>query len=375
MEPVRVLHVVGRMDRGGIETLIMNLYRNVDRTKVQFDFLCHYGREADYNEEIRSLGGRIYEMPVIKSTTKTYYHKVFQYIRALDSFFKEHKEFKVIHGHMTNTASIYMPIAKKYGIDCRIAHSHLNRARKGLSGVITNILQLSINRVATDYFSCSNKAAEWLFSHNAINSDKFKIINNAIDTNAFRFNQSTREEIRNKFNLKNKTVIGHVGRFYYEKNHEFLLKIFNSILNNNPASVLMLIGDGVLKDSIEERVKELKIEDNVLFLGSRDDVNKLMQAMDVFVMPSHFEGLPVVGVEAQASGLPCFFSDNLTKELDITGNVNYLSLNKGPSEWATEILNLTMNFKRTDTTRLVVENGYDISSTAKWIQDFYINHS
>jgi glycosyltransferase involved in cell wall biosynthesis len=372
MAPIRVLQVVGRMERAGLETLIMNLYRNIDRSKVQFDFLAHYGEEADYNEEIRSLGGRIYEMPVIKTTTKTYYRKIFQYTKALNSFFKEHDEFKVVHGHMTNTASIYMPIARKNGVKCCIAHSHLARARQGLTGIVTNLLQLPIEKVSDEYFSCSEKAAEWMFSKKNIKENKVKIIKKAIDSEVYDYNEKNRNFYRKSLSLDKKFVVGHVGRFYYQKNHDFLIDVFNDLVKINPDSVLLLIGEGVLRTKIDEKVKRLNLNDKVMFLGKRTDIAELMQAMDIFVMPSHFEGLPVVGIEAQAAGLQCIMSDKITNETNITNTIEFLPLSGGSEKWAKEIHKFKDGYNRTSSKEKIVKAGYDIKANAEWLQDFYI---
>lgn len=372
MEPIRVLQVVGRMDRGGIETLIMNIYRNIDRNKVQFDFLTHYGREADYNEEIRSLGGKIYDMPKIKSTRKTYYHKFFEYVIALNDFFKKHNEYNVLHGHMTNTATIYMPIAKKYGIKNCIAHSHLTQARHGLTGIVTNILQMPLEYLATDYFSCSEMAAEWLFSKKAVEKGKVSILKNAIDSMQYAYNSETRINYRKCLNIENKFTLGHVGRFFHQKNHEFLIDIMYEVVKLEPNAMLLLVGDGELRKSCEDKVNQLNLTHNVQFLGVRSDVNNIMQAMDVFVMPSHFEGLPVVGIEAQASGLKCVFSEGITREVDITGLVDFLNLSDGPQKWAEKILLYKDQCNRKNVRELIQKSGYDISVTSKWIQEFYM---
>lgn len=377
MKPIRVLNVVGRMDRGGIETMIMNLYRNIDREKVQFDFLAHYGKEnADYNEEIRRLGGRIYEMPVIKTTERAYYSKVFEYRKALIDFFKEHREYRVLHGHMTNTASIYMPIAKKYGkVSCCIAHSHLSRARQGLAGVVTDILQIPIRKYATDYFACSEEAGKWLFKQKDFDNGKVKIIKNAIDSESFAYNVEKRKMKRSELGLGNELVIGHVGRFFYEKNHDFLIDIFREVLRFNHNAVLILVGEGTLMAQIKSKVERLGIQEKVKFLGLRNDISELMQAMDIFVLPSHFEGLPVVGIEAQASGLPCVMSDVVTAEVNIGGLVSFMSLDMCAEKWAKCIIELSLSYRRENTKKLIIDSGYDIKAISRMMQDFYLrNH-
>ncbi|MDE1549883.1 glycosyltransferase family 1 protein [Jeotgalibaca caeni] len=372
MEPIRILNVVGRMDRGGIESFIMNLYRNIDREKIQFDFLAHYGKvDADFNDEIKELGGRIYEMPVIKSTNRTYYTRVFQYRRALINFFKNHPEYRIVHGHMTNTASIYMPIAKKYGnVSCCISHSHLSQARKGLSGVVTNLLQKSLSSHATDLFACSENAASWIYSKRDIESGKVKIINNAINASQFQFDIDKRDKIKKELNLKGELVVGHVGRFFYEKNHDFLLDIFNELLKIETNSKLLLVGEGDLFNDIKEKAINLGIIDKIIFTGKRSDVSMLMQAMDVFVMPSHFEGLPLVSIEAQAAGLKCITSDVITDEIKITDLVSFLSLSVEPQIWAKKIMEVS-KYNRRNTLDLIVQNGYDINFVANYMQKFY----
>lgn len=372
-EPIRVLNIVGLMSPGGIETLIMNIYRNLDRSKVQFDFLTHKGIDGEFDEEICRLGGRIYKMPQIRNGEKTYYYKFFEYVFALKKFFIEHPEYHIIHGHMTNTAALYMPIAKKYGeVTCCIAHSHSTQARPGLSGKITNILHKRIPEIATDYFACSEMAAHWFFRQEDIAAGKVKIIKNGVDPKRFHFDQGKRANIRKKLGLENKLVIGNVARFKTEKNHTFQVDVFEQVNKLNPDSVLMLVGVGELMDEIKQKVCEKGLTDSVLFLGSRSDVQDLMLAMDVFLLPSLCEGLPVVGIEAQAAGLPVITSTGVTRETDITGNVEFLELDLGAKAWADKLLAVYNSFDRRDMSAYIRENGYDITETAAWLQDFYL---
>lgn len=376
-EPIRVLNVVGRMDRGGIETLIMNIYRHIDRNKVQFDFLAHYGKEnADYNTEILSLGGRIYEMPVIKTEKKVYPWKVFAYIQALKKFFESHPEYHIVHGHMTNTAAIYMPIAKHYGhVTTCIAHSHLAHTQKGQSKLAywgTDFLRKYIRKLATDYFSCSESAAHWLFSNKDIESGKVKIIRNGIDSSLFNYNENTRLKLRSELNIENKTVVGHVGRFYPPKNHEFIVELFNEYHKRNNDSVLLLIGDGELRPIIEKKIKDLNLTDSVKILGIIPNVNDYLQCFDIFVMPSLYEGLPVAGIEAQATGLPVLASSTISSEMDITGNCKFLSLEMSAEKWASEINDILSGFRRKPEQDKIVASGYDIQQTAELLQNFYL---
>lgn len=382
-EPIRILNVVGRMDRGGIETLIMNIYRNIDRDKVQFDFLAHYGKlDADYNEEIRDLGGRIYEMPVIKTTEKAYYSRIFKYIAALKRFFKEHPEYRIVHGHMTNTASIYMPIAKKYGnVECCIAHSHLAQTQKSagkFTNILTDILRKPLKKHTTDLFACSEAAAAWLFPREDIENGRIRYVHNGVNTDVFCYDLFKRDNAREKLGISHgRTVIGHVGRFYHPKNHEFIIEVFEQYIKIDPNAVLLLVGGGELMPEIQQLVKNKGLENSVIFTGVRSDVADLMQAMDLFLMPSRYEGLPVVGIEAQASGLPCLFSDAVPDEVDITGRCLFLDLNQSASVWADNIVSLLKKYyesDRTATQQEVINAGYDIKQVAKDMQEFYLTH-
>lgn len=375
-EPIRVLHVVGNMGIGGIETLIMNIYRNIDRDKVQFDFLIHNPTEGEYADEIKKLGGHIYRMPVLRDKTRTYYWRYFEYKRALKKFFSEHKEIKVLHGHMTNTASIYMPIAMKYGnVKCCIAHSHQTEATPGLSGVVTNILQRHLEKIATDYFACSEEAAKWIYSIEIVENGKVKIIHNGTDVEKYHFDSVEHEKIKNQMGHSGKIVFGNVARFKKQKNHEFLIDIFAEIHKMNQNTVLILVGQGELEENMKEKVAKLGLDDCVEFLGARNDVPTLLKDFDVFLLPSLFEGLPLVGIEAQAAGLPMITSNTVTLEADVTGNVTFLPLELSAEEWAKKILEVNEFFVRKDMTQKVREAGYDIKQTAQWLQKFYLEKS
>lgn len=371
-EPIRVLHIVGRMDRGGIETMIMNIYRNIDREKVQFDFLAHYGREAAFNEEIRSLGGRIYEMPALKDETRGYYWRVFAYIKALKKFFDEHKEYKIIHCHMTNTAGIYMPIAKKRGITCIISHSHSTKAKIGLIGKVTDILQKPICKYATDMFACSEAAKNWFYPEDVIKSGKVRVIANAVDADKFRFNEEKRIKMREELELGDGITVVCVSRFRKEKNQIFLMEVLKKMKEKHKDAVFVFAGDGPCEDEVRAKAKEYGLEKNTRFLGMRADVPDILQAADVFVLPSLWEGLPVVGIEAQASGLHCVASEGVTEEMNAIGMVEYLSLDEPVEKWC-EKLEAAASKPRLDTYDKIKEWGYDIHTTTPWLQEFYLN--
>lgn len=360
-EPVRILHVVTYMGRGGLETMLMNYYRHIDRSKVQFDFLVHRDFEADYDQEILSLGGRIYHLPRLNPFS-IHYHK------ELNSFFKNHPEYQIVHVHQDCMSSIALKAAHRNHVSVRIAHSHSSSQDKNIKYFIKRYFMRSIPQYATHLFACGEEAGNWMF-----NGANYQIVRNAIDSKLFSYNKNIRNKIRNEFNFSNnQIVIGHVGRFNYPKNHNFLIDVFNEvhkIINN---SKLLLVGTGDLEDKIKEKVNSFNLANNVLFVGNRDDVNELMQAMDIFVFPSYYEGLGIVAVEAQAAGLPVIKSNYVPDQCIMTPNVYTLSLSNSSKEWANQIVDIMKKYKRTNTSHYIIENQYDISTNAKWLEKFYI---
>lgn len=373
-QPIRVLQIVGRMDRGGIENFVMNIYRNIDREKVQFDFLCHYGREAAFNDETRAMGGRIYEMPAIRDETHVYYWKLFEYIGALNKFFKEHKEYKIIHGQMTNTAFIYMPIAKKYGVTTRIAHSHNSHGKVGMLGVVTDILKKPVFKYATDLFACSEAAAKYFYPESYIKAGKVKVVPNAVDAGKFRFNPEKREIMRAEFGVEGKLVIGCVDRFRTEKNQAFLLGVLKEALKTEPTAVLLFAGDGPLEDGCKKKAAEMGIANNCIFLGMRSDIPDVMQAMDVLAMPSLFESLPVTGIEAQAGGLSVIASTGIPDEMNAIDMVEFISLEDGEKVWAEKLIEKAKQPK-VDTIEKIKKAKYDIHMLVPWLQEFYLSRA
>lgn len=363
---IRILHVVGGMDRGGIETFLMTIYRNIDRNKIQFDFMVHTDKECAYDEEIRNLGGRIY--PVIPRK-----QGIFKNIKSLDNFFKTHKEYKIIHQHMSSLTYIEpLKIAKKYGIPCRITHSH--NIRQGGSPIhkyIHMINKITLESYATEYFACSYLAAKWMYTKKIYEENRFRVINNAIESKKFIFNETIRNKKREELKIKDKFVIGHIGRFHPQKNHDFLIDIFKEIYDKDENSILLLIGDGQLKTQIENKVKNLKLSNNVIFTGVCDDIPKIIQAMDVFLLPSLYEGLGIVLVEAQASGLKCFTSDKVVpQDVDSTGLVKFINLDKSARHWAKEVLK-GKDYERQNTMESIIDGGYDVFQVANEIQNWY----
>lgn len=364
MEPIRVLQVVTIMNRGGLETMLMNYYRKLDKSKIQFDFMTNRSERGHYDDEIEAFGGKIYRLSPIKPGN---YNK---YFKELDNFFNEHKEYKVVHSHINENSGFVLKAAKKAGIECRIAHSHLSDLKLDYKYPFRVYARRNLKGNVSDYFACSKRAGEWLFGKDISNSGKVTVLNNAVDTEKFRFNEEVRNNIRRKLDIEGKKVIGHVGRFNPQKNHEFLIDVFNEIYKKDKDIVLLLVGDGYLKEKIEEKVNKLGLDKSVEFLGVREDIPELMQAMDLFLFPSQFEGLAVVMVEAQAAGLKVITSTGVTKESDITNNVEFIDLSKGAEYWADIVLN--SDFKKKDDINLMIKKGYDSTNNVKWLSDFYL---
>lgn len=361
-EMIRVLHVVGRMNRGGTEALLMNLLHTVDRERFQYDFVEQTEDVCDYDEEILSLGSQIYRCPHISATSLTMYRKWWR------DFYREHPEYRIIHGHSRGSAPIYLDEAKKAG-RITILHCHNNSHGKGIKGAIRFVWQLPLRTLAHYNFACSYDSGISQFGR----KERFAVIKNGIRAEKFAWNPQIRACVREKLGLENKIVIGNVARFVEQKNHGFLLEIFYHIQAQCPEAVLLLVGQGPLEEKLRLRAEELGISGKLLFAGVRSDVHELMQAMDVFVLPSLFEGLGIVNVEAQAAGLPCFVSDKVVPpEVDITNLMHHISLNASPEEWARQILAGMVPLKnRRNTTAEIVAAGFDIQSTCRELCDFY----
>lgn len=366
MEAVRVLQMIGSLDVGGSQTMIINLYKALDREKIQFDFVIDDPNGTHFVELVKSMGARVYVMPKFNGIN------LMQVKKAWKVFFAEHPEYRILHSHVRSYASIYLPIAKKMGLTT-IIHSHSTSNGKGLKAVVKKILQSRIPKYSDYCFACTYNSGKWLFGEKTVKSEKFKVIPNAIDTEKYKFSERIRSEMRQSLELENKIVYGHVGRFHPSKNHAFLLDLYCEIHANQPNSVLLLVGDGELRDEIENRIKELSLTDSVILLGMRSDVHLLMQAMDVFLFPSSWEGLPLTVVEAQASGLPCFVSDRVTKEVCLSGLVKYLPIDSGTKIWTDNV------FKDLNARENVVESikkaGFDVLETANMLTSFYMEHS
>lgn len=364
MDKVRVLQVVTFMNRGGLESMLMNYYRNIDRSKIQFDFLEHREGKHDFTDEILSLGGKIYTVPAVNPLNTN------GYLSALDEFFKQHNEYKIIHSHLDCMSTYPLKYAKKHGIPVRIAHSHNTNQEKDWKYLMKMYSRSQMQKYATNLFSCGKDAGQWLYCNS-----KFQILNNAIDAEKFIYNSDVSFKTKQSLDLLGKFVIGHIGRFNKQKNHEFLIDIFEKIHIKDNNSILLLVGVGELEEKIKLKVQNLGLTKSVKFLGLRNDIVTLLQAMDLFLFPSLFEGLPVTIVEAQASGLPCIVSDNITTEVKITNCLEYLSLNDDADIWAEKILNYKRKYKRKNMYNTICEKGFDIKANALWLEKFYLKCS
>ena len=362
-----LLYVLDTMkQRSGVTAVVMNYYRNIDRSDVTIDFLIYEDSEKEIVEEIESRGGKVYFMP--KLTGKN----IYKYIRYLNEFFDLHREYTIIHSHFNQIDSIIFPIAKKYGKRCCISHSHNTKYSEYPIRAFRNaIMCLPLKWEADVWAACGIKAGEFLYGKHFMKSSKHLVVNNAIDIDRFRYDINIRTKKRRELKIENDFVIGTVGSLKPQKNQSFLLDVFSGILNckTDFSIKLLIVGDGELRNELEEKAAKLNIADNVIFLGTRSDVAELMQAFDVFVLPSLYEGLPVVGVEAQAAGLPCVFSSSITKEVKVC-NSKYLSLNRNATEWAKIILSYK-DFDRQDCSLMIINSGFSIKDEALRITDFY----
>lgn len=366
--PKRVLVVVGRMHYGGIESMLMNLMRNMDRDKVIFDFMVNYQEPGAYDEEIRAMGGKIYLVP------RLFLKNTFRYIKALNEFFAAHKgEYEIIHGHLPSAAVLYLNIARRHGVKTCILHAHSTSIRRRWKQYVERPLVLMARGSADYYFACSDAAGAYCFGKKRLSKPNYVLFQNGIMVDRFLFRRPLRESARQSEGLGDKFVVGHVGRFVEPKNHTQLVEIFAEVAKLRRDAVLLLIGDGPLMEACQRQVAVLGLEERVRFLGMRGDMDALYMAMDAFVLPSLYEGLPVAAIEAQAAGLPCFFSDTVTKNVDATGLCHYLSLHDSAAQWARTIVTQTDGFERKCQKDAIANAGYDAAKQAKWLEDFYLS--
>ncbi|NMA84101.1 MAG: glycosyltransferase family 1 protein [Epulopiscium sp.] len=363
---IRILHLVSSLSiRSGVMSVIMNYYRNINTDKIQFDFCYFVDREDTYEAEINSLGGRVFKI------TKPSLSRSFK--NELNDFFEKQKNvYTTLHIHEVYLTFLFAPIAKKNGIKNVITHSHATMySDKKLNALRNRVLCIGLKKHADYYYACSMAAGQFLYGKKYLEEGKVNVINNAIDCEKYKFDLNTRNYIRQKLELKGYLVIGNVGRFNEQKNHSFLVDIFYSIKQKEEKVKLLLVGDGPLIQSVKNKVKKLNLNNDVIFLGRRNDIPHLLCAMDIFLLPSLFEGLPVVGVEAQASGLPIVLSDTITEEIGLL-NYKYIDLEKTPEYWAKEILSIKQDNSRNQAYLAVKEKGFDIKQEAKKLEKIYL---
>lgn len=360
-KPIRVLQVVAWMNAGGMENYIMNMYRAIDKSKVQFDFLVHHAVIGLYEQEIEELGGKVYHFTVLDDKN------VFKYIFGLRSFFAEHKEYKIVHGHLSSLAVIYLGVAKQYGVPFRIAHSHGAGFLHTPKGYAKFLLFRTTKWYANIRLACSTEAGKYLYGNAS-----FELVPNSIDACRFSFNSEKRFQMRETLGITDEYVIGHVGRFNLQKNHEYLLLFFADLLKQGHNFKLLLLGDGELFSKIQTFSEKLGIRDKVIFAGVHKDVENYYPAMDAFVLPSLFEGLPVTGIEAQYEGLPCFFSDEITKEAKISNQVTFLKIGvENMNLWVDALAKHPINNERSKIS--LDTDKYDVRVTTKEMENKYLH--
>lgn len=352
---IRILHVFHEMNNGGIEHFVMDYYRHIDRSQVQFDFLTSVDREGYFDKEILALGGRLFRAyPLKKNPIRCFFD--------IASIIKKNN-YSIIHRH-TGSAFGYFDLraAKHGGARHLIMHSHNNRAGNTALHYICNLLF----RVKCEKLACSKEAGEWLFGKKAA----VKVINNAIDGKAFQYQESSRQKIRAELDVSDKFVVGHIGRFEDQKNHRFLLDIFEAVAERKKNAVLVLVGDGSLLEGIRREAKAKGILDRIIFMGTQKETAKLYNMFDVFVLPSKYEGFGITLLEAQTNGLHCYTSAHVVPQtVNISGNIKYISLEESPEKWAEEITE--GNCREVIGTDVIKQAGFDISENAKQLLAYY----
>lgn len=364
-EPIRVAQIIGKWLGGGVESVVMNYYRHIDRTKIQFDFICDEDSMNIPYEEIEKMGGKVILIPP--------YQKVFKYHKKLKEVLKS-DGYKIVHSHI-NTLSVFSLFAAKCaGVPVRIAHSHSTTNKKEKKkNLLKQVLRPFSKVFATDYMCCSELAGRWLFGNKEYDNGNVYLLNNAIDLDKFKYDEEKRKEKRKELNIEDSTlVIGHVGRFVEQKNHRFLIDIFNEVHKQKENSILMLVGQGPLMEEIKEKVKILGLEKNVMFLGQRSDINELYQVMDLLLFPSLYEGLGMVVVEAQISGLPCVVSTEIPKIAKVTKKITFVNLENKTETWNEVIFKYLSNINRKNINFTDKIENYDIKKEVTKLEMKYI---
>ena len=370
-EPIRVLHITEMLSAAGIESFIMNVYRNIDRERVQFDFLVLRNEKEFYDDEILELGGRKH---FIHSNIKNTLLRVIDEAKKIEAFLKQN-HYDIVHIHYTTPLrAYYLKAAKNAGVPIRIYHSHSAKVsgKSIFKRMVYKYCKNKINKYATDLFACSEAAAEWMYSKRVIKQNKVIIVHNGIDTQRFLFNEDIRNKVRNELQIQDKFVIINTGRFTEQKNQRFIIDIISALKEDGIAVKLLLLGEGPLKEECENKVNDRGLNDYVIFLGVKSNVQDYLFAADCFLMPSLYEGLPVAGIEAECSGLICIFSDNVSNEVKLSELVDFLSLNCSPREWAEQVVKKQMPKNRENAVNYIKTAGYDIHEVSANLIKFYM---
>ena len=368
-EPIKVLYFIDRMLRGGIQSLVINWISMFDKNKVKVDFLLlDDGNKYELEDILKEYGCDVYKLNGV------WINQPFDFIKeskALEQFFKEHNDYKIVHMHSTSKNYMVLKYAKKYGIPTRIAHAHATdfQTSSKIKKIIGNILKSKLLKYSTDFFGCSKEAGIWLFGNKIACSDKFHVIKNGVDIEKFKYNEKNRYEIRKEYNIKDTDIIiGHVGRFTEVKNHKFMIEIIDKIVKKNSNYKIMFVGEGILKEDIINEVEKRNLQGNVIFTGFQSEVDTYMSAFDIFILPSIYEGLGLVLIEAQANGLPCIATKGtIPNEVMMSKNFKFVDLTL--RDWVNKII--TTDIKRTDNYKYIKKNGYLIENTIEELLNIY----
>lgn len=362
-KPIKVLAIVYKLVPAGLENRLMDILRCIDTDRVVIDVFTYQLEQGVYDEEVRRLGGTVYYNPPL--TIKN----MFWYVRYFRDFLIEHPEYKIIHAHQDAWCSVFCKGAYLAGVPVRIAHSRTAISSSSINYMAKNLIKLPTKKYANYYFAVSGKAGRWLYGNKLFEQGEVQVWPNAIDASKFYYNKAIRQKIRDMYGWNDRYIVMHVGNFTPPKNHPFILDVFNEIYKKDKTALLVLVGTGD-RTRIDERIMTHNLDSAVTLLGSRTDVNELLQGADVFLFPSIFEGLPGAMIEAQAAGLPCVMSDTIAEEIKITPNLTVLSLNESKEDWADSVLKYK-DFNRKDVSDFIKEQGFDIHSLTERLSQFY----
>lgn len=363
--PIKILQIIGLACGGGVESVILNYYRHIDKSKIQFDFVVHKNPYQNFVNEVQSMGANVYEITPYNKNIFAFTYEVYKIVK------KGH--YDIVHSNMNSLSGFPLLAAGLAGARVRILHNHTTDSKaEGFRTVLKRFLRPFARLFANQYWACSNLAAKWMYGDYALDNKNVSVINNAIDLDMYAFNSIKRNELRKKLGLRGKFVVGHVGRFVRTKNHDFLIDIFVEVAKKRDDAVLVLIGEGPLMESIKNEVSNLHLANKVFFLGVRNDVADLYNAMDVFLFPSLYEGLGMVAVEAQVNGLPVVASTGVPTEVKASNNIIWIDLNEKAEYWAAEVVSVK-RVSLDDKLRSMEKSGFDIKNEARKLEERYIN--